>query len=270
MKSKLDRPIPEERDPDGERRRRLENERAFHNERFSDEVRAKQGKYYAAIKHGIKDFEARVKDCSRDADVLEYGCGSAIQGLEIAKAAKSLTGIDISDVAVADASKAAASLGLTNSRYVRMDAEALEFEDASFDVVFGRGIIHHLDLRRSFASIARVLRPGGRAIFWEPLGHNPLLNRYRKLTPNARTPDEHPLLKPDFELARKHFEVAHIRFYGLTTVLTVPVRDTRVGDGLLHVTAGLDRLLFLSPLRWQAWHCLVEFRKPAKRDIPPT
>ena len=268
MASNLDPLIPEERDPNAERCRRLENERAFHNERFSDEVREKQGKYYAAIKHGTSDFEARVQDCARNADVLEYGCGSAIQGLQIAGAAKSLTGIDISDVAVADASRAATALGLANTRYLRMDAEALEFEDASFDVVFGRGIIHHLDLRRSFASISRVLRPGGRAIFWEPLGHNPLLNRYRKLTPDARTTDEHPLIKPDFELAQKHFEIEDTRFYGLTTILTVPIRDTKVGDGLLRVTAGVDRLLFQSPLRWLAWHCLVEFRKPATPDIP--
>jgi ubiquinone/menaquinone biosynthesis C-methylase UbiE len=245
-----------------ERQRRLANERAFHNQRFSHEIRADQGKYYAAIKYGTRDFEARVLACAQNRDVLEYGCGSAIQGIQIANVAKSLTGIDISDVAVADASNAATTLGLTNARYLRMDAEDLEFEDASFDLVFGRGIIHHLDLERSFASISRVLRAGGRAIFWEPLGHNPILNQYRKITPEARTPDEHPLTKADFELTKKYFELASTRFYGLTTILTVPVRDTAVGDGLLRLTTGLDWLIFKSPLRWLAWHCLIELRKP--------
>lgn len=254
--------IPGDPASDAERERRLENERAFHNERFSHEVRANQGKYYAAIKHGARDFEARVLAGARNRDVLEYGCGSAIQGLQIASVAKSLTGIDISDVAVADASNAATAAGLTNACYLRMDAEDLEFEDASFDLVFGRGIIHHLDLERSFASLSRVLRPGGRAIFWEPLGHNPILNQYRKITPEARTADEHPLTKADFELAKKYFELASTRFYGLTTILTVPVRDTPVGDGLLRLTAGVDWLIFKSPLRWLAWHCLIELRKP--------
>jgi SAM-dependent methyltransferase len=245
-----------------ERERRIENERQFHNDRFAQEVRHSQGKYYAAIKHGTRDFERRVRQYARGADVLEYGCGSAVQGLRIASAAKSLTGIDISDVAVADASDAATNLGLTNTRYLRMDAENLDFADSAFDLVFGRGIIHHLDLERSFASISRVLRPGGRAIFWEPLGHNPILNQYRKITPEARTADEHPLIKKDFDLAKKYFGVTSLHFYGLTTILAVPVRDTAIGDWLLRVTAGADWLLFKSPLRWLAWHCLIEFRKP--------
>ena len=247
---------------DTERQRRLENERAFHNDRFSDEVRHDQGKYYAAIKHGSADFEARVRELAQGADVLEYGCGSAIQGLQIAASANSLTGIDISDVAVDDAARAAAERGLANTRYERMDAEDLTFDDASFDLVFGRGIIHHLDLDRSFTSIARVLRPGGRAVFWEPLGHNPLLNRYRDWTPEARTPDEHPLLRSDFEIVEAHLQLASIRFYGLTTIATVPIRDTAVGDALLKATAWIDSLIFRSPLKWHAWHCLFELRKP--------
>lgn len=35
--------------------------------------------------------------------------------------------------------------------------------------------------------------------FLEPLGMNPLINLYRKLTPDRRTPDEKPLDKRDFE-----------------------------------------------------------------------
>lgn len=252
------------------RARRIESERQFHNDRFIHEVRHDQGKYYAAIKHGIRDFEERVREYAPGADVLEYGCGSAIQGLQIAPIAKSLTGIDISDVAVEDAGRAAQARGLLNTRYERMDAEDLTFEDETFDLVFGRGIIHHLDLRRSFASISRVLRPGARAIFWEPLGHNPVLNGYRVRTPEARTPDEHPLLKSDFEIARDYFEVASPRFYGLTTIATVPIRDTTAGDALLAVTSLVDRLIFLSPLKWLAWHCLIELRKPAHLAPPRT
>src|SRR3546814_4334755 len=45
---------------------------------------------------------------------------------------------------------------------------------------------------------SRVLRPGGRAVFIEPLGLNPAIELYRRFTPSARTPDEHPLLRRDF------------------------------------------------------------------------
>jgi tRNA/tmRNA/rRNA uracil-C5-methylase (TrmA/RlmC/RlmD family) len=99
--------------------RRLESERDFHNARFTEEVRDSQGKYYACLKHGLRDFERRVAELADGADTLEYGCGSAIQGLTLARTARSVTGIDISDVAVADAAAAARAAGLTNTRYER-------------------------------------------------------------------------------------------------------------------------------------------------------
>jgi ubiquinone/menaquinone biosynthesis C-methylase UbiE len=46
------------------------------------------------------------------------------------------------------------------------DAAALPFEDASFDLVLGHAVLHHLpELERSFAEFRRVLRPGGVLLF---------------------------------------------------------------------------------------------------------
>lgn len=247
---------------------RIESEREFHNNRFSEEVREAQGKYYASIKHGSHRFERRVLELAQGADVLEYGCGAAIQGLQVARTAKSLTGIDISNVAVSDAEKAARDANISNASYHVMDAEEMTFPDNSFDLVFGRGIIHHLDLDLCFASIARVLRPGGTAIFWEPLGHNPILNRYRDMTPEARTPDEHPLLRKDFDLASKYFSLGGLKFYGLTTILSVPVRDSSLGNLLLRATAQVDRVLFATPIRWLAWHVLMEMKLRDNTALP--
>jgi SAM-dependent methyltransferase len=53
------------------------------------------------------------------------------------------------------------------------DAAALPFEDASFDLVLGHAVLHHLpELDRSFAEFLRVLRPGGIVLFaGEPSRH---------------------------------------------------------------------------------------------------
>jgi ubiquinone/menaquinone biosynthesis C-methylase UbiE len=244
---------------------RVERERQFHNDRFTDETRAAQGKYYAAIKDGAYRFDLRVRELARNADVLEFGCGNASQACDLARSARSVTGIDISDVAIEVARANADAAGLTNATFKVMNAEAMDFADGSFDLVFGRGIIHHLDLERSFKEISRVLRPGGAALFWEPLGDNVVFNAYRALTPKVRTPDEHPLREGDFAIARKRFGSVSVVCYGLSSLATVPFRDTGFGDALLKTTAALDRALFRLPkVKWQAWYCMMELKEPVR------
>ena len=49
---------------------------------------------------------------------------------------------------------------------VETGAEALPFEDASFDLVLGHAILHHIpDLAKAFAEFHRVLKPGGTVVF---------------------------------------------------------------------------------------------------------
>jgi SAM-dependent methyltransferase len=251
--------LPKTEDPGA----RYEREREFHNQTFAAETRDAQGKYYAAIKHGSFAFDRRVRSAAIGADVLEYGCGVALTAFDLAGVCKSITGIDISDVAISQAQAVAMQRGIA-ATFHRMNAEALEFPDASFDLIIGRGIIHHLDLTRAFGEVRRVLRPGGRAIFFEPLGENFLLNLYRRVTPAARSVDEHPLMKADFKLASRFGFATDLQFFGLSTLVTVPIRDTIVGDALLVVTDKLDRALFRLPwVRWQAWYCMMELTAPA-------
>ena len=47
-----------------------------------------------------------------------------------------------------------------------MNAEALEFDDGSFDLIVGNGIFYHLDLERAFSEIHRVLVPAGVGSSW--------------------------------------------------------------------------------------------------------
>lgn len=237
---------------------RIDRERSFHNHRFSGETREAQDKYYSAIAHGAEEYLALVRSLAAGADVLEYGCAKGGNALALAPTCRTVTGIDISDVAIDQARDAAEAAGLDNARFHAMNAEAMSFGDASFDLVFGSGIIHHLNLENSFGEIARVLRPGGKAVFWEPLGHNRLINWYRRRTPEARTPDEHPLLRSDFDVARRHFDRVDLRFYGLTTLAGVPLRGSRLHAAVHGATRALDRVLLSVPgITWQAWYTRI-------------
>ena len=93
--------------------------------------------------------------------VLDGGCGTGAAAAEAARLGASVTAVDFSDdmveVARARCPGAAVCAG---------DAEALVFEDASFDrVVCNFGILHVADPDRAIAEAARVLKSGGRYAF---------------------------------------------------------------------------------------------------------
>lgn len=194
--------------------------------------------------------------------MLDYGCGLGDYALQVAPVASVIHGIDISGVAIDTARDRAASGGFSNAHFRVGDAHETGFDDDQFDLVFGIGIIHHLDVRRALTEVARVLKPGGVAIFREPLAGNVLIDLYRSLTPSARTVDEHPLTRADARIAEQLFPRCSWKFFGLTTLAAVPFRNTAVGAPVYDLTAALDRQLFrFEPLRWQAWNVLMKLTK---------
>ena len=98
---------------------------------------------------------------------LEIGAGTGYFSLNLLQAGVvgEATCTDISPGMVATLARNAERLGL-DVRTARADAESLPFADASFDLVLGHAVLHHLpNLRRAFAEFHRVLRPGGRIVF---------------------------------------------------------------------------------------------------------
>lgn len=244
---------------------RLENERRFHDERFGAEadLRAELGKYYSVYGINTSFFEGLLGRYVPGADVLEYGCAKGDKSLRWAREGARIKGIDISGKAVDIANERARAESLP-AQFYAMNAEQLELADASFDVVFGEGILHHLDLTKACREIARVLRPQGRAIFVEPLGHNPILNLYRKLTPKMRTDDEHPLVRSDLELMRRCFSQVEVKYFHLATLAAVPLRGRAVFKPLLSLLHTVDEAVMklASPVRYWAWIAVIEMAAP--------
>ena len=101
---------------------------------------------------------------TRGLRVLEIGCGMGTDGAQFAKAGAIYTGIDLTDAAVELARKRFQVSGLKGDFRVA-DAERLDFPDASFDLVYSHGVLHHTpDIEAAVREIHRVLKPGGRAM----------------------------------------------------------------------------------------------------------
>jgi ubiquinone/menaquinone biosynthesis C-methylase UbiE len=146
--------------------------------------------------------------------------------------------------------------------FIVAPAEETGLPDASFDLVVGKWVLHHLDLAAAAAEVRRVLRPGGRAVFFENQDRNPLLRFARRRLWGAGrlrwvgTPDEQPLAAADFETLRRTFdsiELAYPSFYFFEAL-------SRALDHRFHgPLAGLDALIWrrLPAARRWSWHVLV-------------
>lgn len=97
--------------------------------------------------------------------LLEIGCGIGTDLARFAAGGAEVTGIDLSQTAIDLARRNFEHLGLTGDLRVA-DGEALPFPDASFDVVYGHGVLQYAAAPdRIIAEAHRVLRPGGQGIF---------------------------------------------------------------------------------------------------------
>jgi SAM-dependent methyltransferase len=146
------------------------------------------------------------------ARVLDLGCGSGDLIIHLLSMGADVTGIDISPGMLALAEERVRVFGGGRTAELRAtSAETLGLDSDFYDAVVGRFILHHLDIPRAAPEIARVLRPGGRAVFAENSGRNPILMASRRHiagrfgVPRLGTEDEHPLGQADIAALAPHF-----------------------------------------------------------------
>ncbi|MBT8302851.1 MAG: class I SAM-dependent methyltransferase [Bacteroidia bacterium] len=229
-------------------------EKEIWNERTLDRTKIRKLRRHAfhfSYKKQKRILDSLVKDFS-DKDVLELGSYTWnvwFKGNEVRP--KSLTCINISDNDLETGKKLAANVDFKTD-FRLMDANSLEFEDESFDVVFGGAILHHLDIEKTINHVHRVLRPNGKIVFLEPLNMNPLYKIYRKLNPKERTPDEHALISKDIAILKSSFTFDHY-FFDFFSVATGFIAlkvfgDKNYGNWLNRLGYGLDSFFSKIPV----------------------
>jgi ubiquinone/menaquinone biosynthesis C-methylase UbiE len=227
-------------------------------------------KYYAIERHSLDLSKRWLREHGPGAVVLDYCCGNGEDSLYVAgHGAARVHGIDISEVSVANCRARAAAAGLHDRvTFDAMDAEALQFDDDSFDLITEYGVLHHLDLDKAMGELARVLKPNGHMVCTETLGHNPFIYWYRRRTPELRTAweVEHILRRRDFAIIRRHFRRVELHFFHLATLAAVPFRHTPLFTPLLGTLRLIDRGVLAIPwLQWQAWQVVFKLAQPIKR-----
>jgi len=186
--------------------------------------------------------------------VLDYGCGNGENSLPLASRGARLVGLDVSEDLLALARQRLALHGLADrATFVAGSAHDLPLPDCSVDAVMGIAILHHLDLALAAREVHRVLRPGGVAVFKEPVRNSRLLKTIRGMIPyrsDEVSDYERPLTDEELRQFASGFRNYRSRAFSLPFInlaqVVPPLRRHLLGlhkiDGaILRCTRSLDR-----------------------------
>jgi 2-polyprenyl-3-methyl-5-hydroxy-6-metoxy-1,4-benzoquinol methylase len=200
--------------------------------------------------------------------VLDAGCGDGWLSTILAKRGAVVDGFDISPEGVKTAQMRASVNGVADRcTFATASFYSLPYADESFDAIIGQAILHHLRNKEVAAmELFRIMKPGARAIFVEPLGNSAVLERFRLLVPVPSAAPEDPtewkrqFKYSDIETFAVHLEVQAAEEYQLFSRLD-RVLKSRV---TLDTIARLDRRLlkWMPFLRRYARSIVLEFSRP--------
>jgi SAM-dependent methyltransferase len=156
--------------------------------------------------------------------LLDFGCGPGSYGVQCAHVGYEVWGFDISPGNITAARSLAERYGLSARTHFDVGAaEQLDYPSSYFDVIVGIDILHHVEIRPAIRECIRVLKPGGMAIFKEPI-EVPIFDRLRntrlgrRLRPKEAsferhiTEDEKKLTASDLAAVKEGWRVDERRF----------------------------------------------------------
>jgi ubiquinone/menaquinone biosynthesis C-methylase UbiE len=178
--------------------------------------------------------------------VAEICCGAGEASWMMRDRVTRAVGVDISTAMLA---RARQRLPHDRFAFLQGDATRLPLRDASFDAVFMLGGIHHVNDRDAlFAQVFRILKPGGRFYFREPLNDFFAWRWSRaiiyRLSPALDAGTEHPLQRDPTipQLTRAGFAVDTWKTMGFVASCFLMNSDVLVVNRLLRYLPGIRPL----------------------------
>jgi len=242
-------------------------------------------------RHVVASFEAttapegraimRLIGDARGKKILDVGCGLGEASAYFALQGASVTAYDLSPKMVETTEALAKKMG-TSVRGVVGAAEKIALEDNSFDFVYLGNLVHHVHEREGlWRQVHRLLKVGGKLISWDPIKYNPVINVYRAIATETRTPDERPLGRDDILEVKKVFNNVQYEMFWLSSLMIFikyalwnryhPNRvrywkkileEPEKNVGWLRLLQAADHILLKIPgIRWLGWNILISAEK---------
>lgn len=246
------------------------SERTFFDQKVTWQIGTQDGTFNAKKARTWLNILG-LHDGLREMHVLECGCGTGWLTTVLAKQAASVKSFDISPESVKITKLRVEKNGLHNVQVQVAVMEELPYKDESFDIIVGRFILHHLaDLEQGISQVSRVLKPGGKAVFYETSASNPILMFLRRHLagrwgfPKLGTHDEHPLTSADIGTISSTFqgktELLYPRFRFFGKLYFQVLRNSKIAKFILE---GSDNLVYrcLPFIRRYSYQVMIKLTK---------
>jgi len=208
-------------------RQRLENEVAFHAS-----VAQRERANLTATPQNLVD---RYRSCARwrtrypecvirlltlhtPKHICDFGCGSGEMACRLGRLGYRVTGLDVSPDLIEVARERAELDGVSDRvKFIVADGASVNITDGAFDAVLAMSVVHHMPLEDALHALERLLCPGGRIAFLEPVAYSKALQwlRDRSWVEKDISPDERQLSADEVRYIGKRFIVEQQRHYYL-------------------------------------------------------
>lgn len=205
----------------------------------------------------------------KGASILDVGCGDGALTRFMAREGALATGVDISETRLAEAR---AKEAVPGADYRAGRGEALPFADSSVDGVVYHNALHHVPVEAQAAALAeaaRVLKPGGRLLVFEPLAEGPYFDLVRQIedeTEVRRAAYDALRRAPGLKQEREEFYDAPVRYenfaaYEARSVGIHPARKEKFQRLRSKMTQDFERLGRKGP------DAAVHFSQPTRANL---
>lgn len=205
---------------------------------------------------------------------MDLGGGLGLHGILLARRGARVIVTDMAVERLKALKKIAHQAGVAERmRFVAGQAEALPFQENSLDGGHTKSVLIHTELPAALREWRRVLKPGGRAWFIEPLNGNPLIRLYRNtLAPKIWKSITRYFDRASIEEVRRGFGGLIRKHFYLTGACAFfwqyMCPSVKLWKRTLHWTSRLDRLLLRYFPGWglACWFIVLEVEKKAPED----